>query len=169
MVGALFGVAAWRDLVDHQQTGPHLGCQFHRLGEALLDLRLHYQPVHNYLYVVLLVLVQDNAFRQVSDPAVHPHPDKALLADLPQHILVFPLAAPHHRRQQLDTGTFRKPQDVIHHLLDGLAGHRPAAFVAMGLPDTGIQQAQVVVDFGDGAHGGAGIAAGGLLLDGNGR
>jgi hypothetical protein len=32
----------------------------------------------------------------------------------------------------------------------------------------GVQQAQVVVDFGDGADGGARVVAGGLLLDGDG-
>ena len=35
--------------------------------------------------------------------------------------------------------------------------------------DAGIQQAQIVVNLGHGAHGGAGVFGGGLLVDGNGR
>src|SRR5208282_4554772 len=52
-------------------------------------------------------------------------------------------------------------------LLRGLAGYRPAAVGAVGCAYGGVEQAQVVVDFGDGADGGAGAAAGGLLLDGD--
>ena len=37
-----------------------------------------------------------------------------------------------------------------------------------GWPTRGVEQAEVVVDFGDGADGGAGAAGGGLLLDGDG-
>ena len=37
-----------------------------------------------------------------------------------------------------------------------------------GWPTRGVEQAEVVVDLGDGADGGAGAAAGGLLLDGDG-
>ena len=39
----------------------------------------------------------------------------------------------------------------------------------MGRAHRGVEQAQVVVDLGDGSDGGAGAAAGGLLLDGDGR
>lgn len=38
----------------------------------------------------------------------------------------------------------------------------------MRAADTGVEQAQVVVDAGDGADRGEGIAAGGLLVDGDG-
>src|SRR5437667_12359798 len=39
----------------------------------------------------------------------------------------------------------------------------------MGHPDRGVEHAQVIVDLGDGAYGGAGAARGGLLLNGDGR
>jgi hypothetical protein len=39
----------------------------------------------------------------------------------------------------------------------------------MRAPDPGIEQAQVIVDLGNGAHCGAGIVAGGLLVNGDGR
>src|SRR5207244_4757843 len=40
--------------------------------------------------------------------------------------------------------------------------------MAVGDADGSVEQAEVVVDLGDGAHGRARAAAGGLLLDGNG-
>ena len=59
-------------------------------------------------------------------------------------------------------------QDALHDLLGGLAGDGAAAVGAVGRADGGVEQAQVVVDLGDGADGGAGAAAGGFLLDGDG-
>ena len=60
-------------------------------------------------------------------------------------------------------------QNALHDLLGGLPGDGPAAVGAVRRADGGVEQAQVVVDLGDGADGGARTAAGGLLLDGDGR
>ena len=59
--------------------------------------------------------------------------------------------------------------DGIDNLLDGLAGDLPAALGAVGMADPGEEQTQIVVDLGDGAHGGAGVLAGAFLVDGDGR
>ena len=56
-----------------------------------------------------------------------------------------------------------------HDLLGGLARDGPAAVGAVRRADGGVEKAEVVVDLGDGADGGARAAAGGLLLDGDGR
>ena len=53
-------------------------------------------------------------------------------------------------------------------LLRGLLRDRPAAVVAGEPAHPRPEHAQVVVDLGDGAHGGARVAAGRLLLDGDG-
>ena len=58
--------------------------------------------------------------------------------------------------------------DALDDLLGGLAGDGAVAVGAVGLADGGVEQAEVVVDLGDGADGGAGAAGGGLLLDGDG-
>ena len=58
--------------------------------------------------------------------------------------------------------------DAFDDLLGGLAGDGAAAVGAVGLAYAGVEEAEVVVDFGDGADGGAGAAAGGFLLDGDG-
>ena len=54
-------------------------------------------------------------------------------------------------------------------LLGGLARDRPAALRAMRHADGGVEKAKVVVDLGDGTDGRAGAAAGGFLLDRDGR
>ena len=59
--------------------------------------------------------------------------------------------------------------DLVHH-----QGHRqrrdgPAALGAEGLAHPGEEHPQVVVDFGGGGHGGAGVPGGAALLDGDGR
>ena len=58
--------------------------------------------------------------------------------------------------------------DALDDLVGGLAGDGAAAVGAVRLADGGVEEAEVVVDFGDGADGGAGGAGGGLLLDGDG-
>ena len=60
-------------------------------------------------------------------------------------------------------------QDVLQDLLGGLARNLVAADGAMRNADGGVEHAQVIVNFGDGADGGARAAAGGFLLDGDGR
>jgi hypothetical protein len=50
-------------------------------------------------------------------------------------------------------------------LFGGLAGDGAAAVGAVGLAYGGVEEAEVVVDFGDGADCGSGASAGGLLLD----
>ena len=52
---------------------------------------------------------------------------------------------------------------------DGLGRDLPAAVVAVGFADAREEQAEVVVDLGHRADGGAGVLARGLLLDGDGR
>ncbi len=62
----------------------------------------------------------------------------------------------------------REAGDALDDLFGGLAGDGTVAVGAVGLADGGVEQAEVVVDLGDGADGGAGAAGGGLLLDGDG-
>ena len=59
-------------------------------------------------------------------------------------------------------------KDVLEDLFGGLPGDFVAADGAVRDADGGVEQAQIIVDFGDGADRGAGAAAGGLLFDGDG-
>ena len=68
----------------------------------------------------------------------------------------------------ISRGVFRQGEHVVDHLRHALRGQRLTVLGAMRLPGARIEQAQVVVDLGDGADRRARIVAGGLLLDGNG-
>ncbi len=82
---------------------------------------------------------------------------------------MFALAAFDYRRQQHQLGAFGEVHDLVDHLRDGLGFQVLAMFWTAGRPGTGKQQAQVVVNFGDGAHGRARVVGGGLLLNGDRR
>ena len=82
---------------------------------------------------------------------------------------MFALAPPHNGGKHLHPGTLGIPLHRVHHLVHGLLADLPAALGAVGHTGPGPEQAQVVVDLRHRAHGGAGVAAGGLLVDGDGR
>ena len=81
----------------------------------------------------------------------------------------FAFAAPHDRRHDHDAVFGRERHDTLHDLFRRLAGDGLAAIRAVGHSDRGIKQAQVVVNFGDRADGRTRAAAGGFLLDRDGR
>ena len=62
-----------------------------------------------------------------------------------------PLAVHDHRGEDHDPRPLRQRHDLIHHLADGLGVQGFAVVRAAGFADAGVQQPQVVVDFGDGA------------------
>ena len=69
----------------------------------------------------------------------------------------------------LKRAPFVELADLVDDLLDGLSGDGPAAVGAVRVADARVEQAQVVVDLGDGADRRARVARGRLLLDGDGR
>ena len=79
------------------------------------------------------------------------------------------LAAPHHRRHHLNTGTLRQGHDLVDDLIHRLLADLPAALGAVGHAYPRPQKPQIVIDLRHRTHGGAGILAGGLLIDGDGR
>src|SRR6202042_1576504 len=57
--------------------------------------------------------------------------------------------------------------DAFDDLFGGLAGDGTVTVGAVGLAYRRVEEAEIVVDLGDGADGGAGAAGGGFLLDGD--
>ena len=157
------------DDVHHRDPAGETQGGLQRFGQPPDPAPARYQPVDHHLDGVDEVAVQADPFPQVHDLAVHPGPAVTLPGQVAEQLLVFPLAAPDHGGQHLEAGAFLEAGDLVDDLLGGLAGHFPAAFRAVGLSDPGVEQAQVVVDLRDGAHRGSGVAAGGLLVDGDGR
>ncbi len=70
-----------------------------------------------------------------------------------------------NRCQHHDPFVFGQRKCLIHHLTDGLGIQRQVVVGAARLADAGEQQAQVVVDLGDGPDGRAGVVRGRFLFD----
>ena len=80
-------------------------------------------------------------------------------------MLTFALAD--HRGEQRGGSALGQAHDLVDHLAHGLGGEIDSVVRATRNTGAREQQAQVVVDFGDGADGGARIVRCGLLLDRN--
>ena len=106
---------------------------------------------------------------EVGDDAVYAGANEAVGNQFAEDVLVLALAIGHDRRQQHDAATLRQFGHLIDHLADGLGVERAAVPGAPRLADAGEEQAQIVVDLGDRADGGAGVVGRRLLFDGNGR
>ena len=77
------------------------------------------------------------------------------------------LSAGDHGAHDHDSGGGWDGLNGIDDLLDSLAGDQPATVRTVGTTGAGVEEADVVVDLGDGADGGAGIVACALLVDGD--
>ena len=113
------------------------------------------------------VLIQRNLFAQLILVAVDADAHIAAPLCLFEHLLVSALLTAHHGRKELNTGLFRQGKQLIHHLVYGLALHLPTAVRAVWDADACVQETQVVVDLGHGAHGGTRVSVGALLVNGN--
>ncbi len=142
-----------------------------RLGQPLADAVAADQAVDHHLDGVLLVAGQVHvlAVGQLDHLAVDPDPGEPLLGHVVEEAAVLALATPDHRGEHLEPGAVGQLHHPVDDLLGGLAGHRAAAGRAVGLADAGVEEAEVVVDLGDGAHRRARVARGRLLVDGDGR
>ena len=157
---------------DHQPLG-ELERGVERGFQAFLDTRFDQQAVHHHLDGVVAAPVQLDGLVQRVQLPVDAGAGPALPAQRFQLLAELAFAPAHDRRQDHDAR--RVPvavpvqlHDGLHDLLGGLAGDGARAARAVGRADRAIEQAQVVVDFGDGADGRARRARGGLLLDGDG-
>ena len=106
---------------------------------------------------------------QLVELAVDQGPGEALVGQVLHQRVVGALAAPDDRGEDLEAGALLELHDPVDDLLRRLAGDRRAVVGAVGHADAGEQEPEVVVDLGDGADGRAGVAAGRLLVDGDGR
>ncbi len=169
------GVVVSRRLVlpGHQlHLGYSLGQaerRLQRVGQPPLDAFPLDQPVDDHLDGVDLIAGQPGRVSKLVDRPVNAGPGEALAGQLLQQALVLALATPDHGGQHLEAGAVGQLQDAVDDLLRGLALDHGAVPRAVGHPDAGVQQPQVVVDLGDGPDRGAGIAGRRLLVDGDRR
>ena len=125
-----------------------------------MNARANRDSIHNNLDVMFDVFIQHDFFAQLILVAVHADAHIAAPLCLFEHLLVSALLASHHGRQNLHTGLLRQGKQLIHHLVYGLSLHLTPA-------DARVQETQVVVDFGHGAHGGTRIPVRALLVNRN--
>ncbi len=133
--------------------------------EPLAQVRAHHEPVDHDRDVVLVLLVEDDVLLEPAQLAVHLHAREALGAQLLEQLAVLALAPADDGRQHHELGALGERHHLVDDLLGRLRLDRAAAVVAVGMADPGPQQAQVVVDLGDGADRRARVPAGGLLVD----
>ena len=141
----------------------------HRIGQARADALLHDQTVYHDLDAVLFILVQLDVLGQIVDASVHANTNVTLFLGIGQHLLVHTLLGSDHRRQHHEAGAIGELQNAVYDLVNGLLTDLLAAHGTMGNTHTGVEEAKIVVDLGDRAHGGAGVLGGGLLVNGDGR
>ncbi len=135
------------------------------LGQPLLDVGAHLDPVDDDVDVVLLGLLQLGQVVELVHRAVDAEAHVALRLHLGEHVDELALAVARHRRQDHQARVFRQGQHRVDHLRDGLRVQRDVVDRAVGRAGAREQQAQVVVDLGHRADGGARVVRGGLLLD----
>ena len=142
---------------------------FQRIRQTGTDIGTDDQTVYHNFDSMLFIFFQLDFFRQVIEDAIGTHTNKAAFAGCLQLFDVFALSAPDNRRHNLNFRFFRQRQHLIYNLVNGLLLDFPSANRAMGHAYPGIEQTQVVVNFGNRTHGGTGVFRGGFLVNGNGR
>ena len=136
-----------------------------RLGQSLLDLGAHLEAVDHNVDRVLHVARELGREVQFVYLAVDTHARESLRAQFFEQILLLTLAAGDHRGDDHQPRIHRQGQRVVDHLRHGLRLQRQVVVGAIRRADARVQQAQVVVDFGDRADRRARVVAGRLLLD----
>ena len=147
----------------------HAVAQFHRcshtLADAFLVAFLHHELINHRLDVVVLVSVDFHASLYLPDFAVYAHVEIALAAQSLEEFTIVTLAHAHEWGEEEDCLALVFIEDKVDDLLFRIFHHLLAALVAVGRSGTCEEQAQVIVNLGGGAHGGARVLVGGLLLD----
>jgi hypothetical protein len=160
-------------------VGHTLGAQFQRnraafgqaqrgleaLGQALLHVGARAQAVDHHVDVVLLGLLELGEVVVFVGLAIDAKAHVARGLHLGEELQELAFLLARHGRQDQQARLVGNGQRRIDHLRDGLRLQRQVVVGAVGRAGAGVQEAQVVVDLGHRAHGGARVVAGGLLLD----
>ena len=101
--------------------------------------------------------------------AVNAHAHIPALARVLQHLVVLAFLGADHRGEHLQARAFRIRAYRVHHLIHALPADFTPALRAVRNAGTRPEQTIVVMDLRHRAHRGPGVAARGLLVNGNGR
>ncbi|CAB4836362.1 unannotated protein [freshwater metagenome] len=161
------------DELDLGNSVGQLQRSLQRISESPLDAIAANQAIDNDLDAVLFVarqlLVALQELGDVDDFSVDPCAHETLRRKVFQQRAVFTLAAAHHGSEHLEASAIGKQQNAIDDLRRSLSLQPGTVRSTVLNTHTGVQQSQVVVDLGDGAHRGTRVAASALLVDGDRR
>ncbi|MNZ98192.1 hypothetical protein D3C78_1174690 [compost metagenome] len=138
-------------------------------GQALLQVGANLEAVDHDIDGMFFLLVELGSFVQLIELSIDSGADKTLRAQLFENRQVLAFALADDRRQQHQLAALRFGEDQVDHLADGLRFQRNVVVRATGDAHAGIQQAQVIVNFGNGADRRTRVVRGGLLFDGDRR
>ena len=154
---------------DSRQSVGEAQGRFKRLRQAQVEVIAHLEAVNDDFNTVFLVLFQFRHIVQVGDDAVDAGTYKTGSAQLLEYMQVLAFTLTYHRCQQHQLTALGQCQHGVHHLADCLRLQVFAVLRTARLTYPGIEQTQVIIDFGDGAHGGARVVGGRFLFYGDGR
>ena len=158
--------------LHHDDAVAGLEAELHGVGEAGREGWIggggDHEAVHHHVDRVVLLLVERGNFLEGVRDAVHAHAREAGALDLGERLLVAALASLDGRRVQDQLRPGGVFEDRLNDLLRALPPYGLAALRTVRHPHVAVQEAQVVVDFRDGGHDRARIAAGRALFDGDG-
>ena len=144
-------------------------CRFKGFSQTQLQIRPDFEAIDHHFDGMFLLQFQCWRVRKITDLTINAGADITLRGQTFQQLLMLPFTVTHHRRQNHHLAVFRLRQHPIHHLADRLCCQRQVVFRTTRFTYAGIQQAQVIVDFGDSADGGTRVMRSGFLFDGDRR
>ena len=113
---------------------------------------------------MLDIFIQGDLFRQFIQIAIYPHSYiSASLCPL-QQLCMCALAASHHWGKKLNLCPLGLSHHLIHHLVYRLFHNLPATLWTVGYAHSGIQQAEIIINFRNCPYGWTGVMVGGLLV-----
>jgi hypothetical protein len=154
---------------DHHHVPGQVQCLVQGEDQPLLRSRPQGQAVDEDLDPVVAAGIEGDALLQADHAPVHADAQVALRGQGGELLAEGPLPSPDHGSQHGNRGSCGQLPEFFRDLLGRLGGDGPLALRAMGAPQRGEEDAQVVVDLGDGPDGGTRVADRRPLLDGDGR
>ena len=138
----------------------------HGLGDAAHGVLADHDAVDHDLDGVAELLVELDGVVKRVDLAVDAHAGEALAAQVVEELGKLALAVGNDRGEHEGATALSRLENLIGHLVGGLALDNAAALRAVRCTDTRKEQAEVVVNLGHRAHCGARVFGGRLLVDG---
>ena len=144
--------------LGHRDAIGELERRLEAVGHAGSNFGPDDDPVDYHVDVVLELLVEHGRIIDLVESTVHLDALEAFLLQVGDLLAVFAFAPAHDGRQKIEPRSFLELQHPVDHLGHRLGLDRKPGGRRIGDADAGEEQAQIIVDFGDRAHGGARVA-----------